>query len=81
MGETKREVAQAANEAMVASCDVIGNRDIEHMTPHIIRSITNPEEVTEIMHNLAGVTFVQSVQVCCCVFERTYNMSGNIFLL
>ena len=40
----------------------IGNRDIEHMTSNIIRSITNPEEVSEIMHTLAGVTFVQSVQ-------------------
>lgn len=62
MSETKKEVATAAHEAMTASCDVIGNRDIEHMTPHIVRSITNPEEVSEIMHTLAGVTFVQSVQ-------------------
>jgi len=62
MSETKREVSQAALEAMTAACDVIGNRDIEHMTPKIVRSITNPEEVPEIMHALAGVTFVQSVQ-------------------
>ena len=40
----------------------IGNRDIEHMTSKIVRSITNPDETPEIMHNLAGVTFVQSVQ-------------------
>jgi elongation factor 3 len=62
MSETKREVAAAALEAMTSACDVIGNRDIEHMTPKIVRSITNPEEVPEIMHALAGVTFVQSVQ-------------------
>jgi elongation factor 3 len=62
MSETKKEVAKAAYDAMIASCDVIGNRDIEHMTPKIVRSITNPEEVPEIMHALAGVTFVQSVQ-------------------
>jgi len=47
---------------MTASCDVIGNRDIEHMTSHIVRSVTHPEEVKEIMHKLAGVTFVQSVE-------------------
>lgn len=62
MTDTKREVVEAASAAMSAACDVIGNRDIEHMTPYILRSITNPEEVPEIMHKLAGVTFVQSVQ-------------------
>lgn len=62
MSDTKRDVVDAAHAAMSAACDVIGNRDIEHMTPHILRSITNPEEVPEIMHTLAGVTFVQSVQ-------------------
>jgi elongation factor 3 len=62
MSDTKRDVVEAASAAMSAACDVIGNRDIEHMTPHILRSITNPEEVPEIMHKLAGVTFVQSVQ-------------------
>jgi len=62
MADPKKEVVAAATLAMGAACDVIGNRDIEHMTPYIIKSITNPEEVPEIMHTLAGVTFVQSVQ-------------------
>jgi elongation factor 3 len=62
MTDVKKEVAQAAIAAMSASCDVIGNRDIEHMTGNILRSITHPKEVPEIMHALAGVTFVQSVQ-------------------
>jgi elongation factor 3 len=62
MTDTKREVSEAAKAAMTAACDVIGNRDIEHMTSHIIRSFTHPDEVPEIMHALAGVTFVQSVQ-------------------
>jgi len=61
MGDVKKEVKEAANAAMIASCDVIGNRDIEGMTPHIVRSIVKPDEVPEIMHKLAGVTFVQSV--------------------
>jgi len=47
---------------MGSACDVIGNRDIEHMTVHILRSITNPEDVPESMHELAGVTFEQSVE-------------------
>jgi elongation factor 3 len=62
MTDTKKEVKEAAVAAMTAACEVIGNRDIEHMTTHILRSITNPEDVPEIMHKLAGVTFVQSVQ-------------------
>jgi elongation factor 3 len=61
MGDVKKEVKEAATAAMIAACDVIGNRDIEGMTPHIVRSISHPEEVPEIMHKLAGVTFVQSV--------------------
>lgn len=62
MNETKKEVSAAAYSAMTNACNVIGNRDIEHMTPKIVRSISNPEDVPEIMHDLAGVTFVQSVQ-------------------
>ena len=60
--DVKKDVANAAIAAMSAACDVIGNRDIEHMTSNILRSITHPKEVPEIMHALAGVTFVQSVQ-------------------
>eukprot|EP00981_Chlorochromonas_danica_P010982 scaffold3595_cov235-Ochromonas_danica.AAC.20 len=62
MSDTKKEVNQAAFEAMTNSCNVIGNKDIEHMTGKIVRSISHPEEVPEIMHALAGVTFVQSVE-------------------
>lgn len=62
MSEPKKEVSTAAYEAMTNACNVIGNRDIEHMTAKIVRSISNPEEVPEIMHALAGVTFVQSVE-------------------
>lgn len=62
MTDSKKQVAAAAIAAMSAACDVIGNKDIEHMTPLIVKSFTHPNEVPEIMHNLAGVTFVQSVQ-------------------
>jgi len=62
MSDPKKDISKAANDALVASCDVIGNRDIEHMTSKIVRSIVVPADVPEIMHALAGVTFVQSVQ-------------------
>jgi elongation factor 3 len=62
MADPKKDVAKAANDALVSACDVIGNRDIEHMTAKIVRSIVVPADTPEIMHDLAGVTFVQSVK-------------------
>jgi elongation factor 3 len=62
MWDTKKQVKAAAKEAMKSACEVIGNKDIEHMTGKIITAITKPSEVPEIMHQMAGVTFVQSVE-------------------
>jgi elongation factor 3 len=62
MWDTKKQVKVAATNAMVSSMEVIGNRDIEHMTDKILTAITKPKEVPEIMHKMAGVTFVQSVE-------------------
>jgi elongation factor 3 len=61
MADPKKDVKEAAHKAMIAVCDVIGNRDIEHMTENIVRSVAVPADTPEIMHKLAGVTFVQSV--------------------
>ncbi|KAJ3118992.1 translational elongation factor EF-1 alpha [Nowakowskiella sp. JEL0407] len=60
--DTKADVTRAAEAAMTAVCDVVGNRDLEHMTGPVVRVLTHPEEVKEIMHKLAGVTFVQAVE-------------------
>jgi len=62
MWDTKKQVKVAATTAMKAALGVIGNRDIEHMTAQILVAITKPKEVPEIMHKMAGVTFVQSVE-------------------
>jgi elongation factor 3 len=62
MWDTKKQVKAAATSAMKSACEVIGNKDIEHMTDKIITAITKPKEVPEIMHEMAGVTFVQSVE-------------------
>jgi len=62
MWDTKKQVKTAATTAMKAALDVIGNKDIEHMTDKILIAITKPKEVPEIMHRMAGVTFVQSVE-------------------
>mmetsp|Transcript_54380 Transcript_54380/g.60784 ORF Transcript_54380/g.60784 Transcript_54380/m.60784 type:complete len:1040 (-) Transcript_54380:268-3387(-) len=62
MWDTKKQVKKASTDTMKKSLQVIGNRDIEHMTGQILTAITKPKEVPEIMHKMAGVTFVQSVE-------------------
>mmetsp|Transcript_6537 Transcript_6537/g.10319 ORF Transcript_6537/g.10319 Transcript_6537/m.10319 type:complete len:1040 (+) Transcript_6537:76-3195(+) len=62
MWDTKKQIKKAATEAMREALKVIGNKDIEHMTEKILTAITKPKEVPEIMHEMAGVTFVQSVE-------------------
>ena len=62
MWDTKKQVKVAASEAMESALEVIGNKDVEHMTQQILKAITTPKEVPEIMHKMAGVTFVQSVE-------------------
>jgi len=62
MWDTKKQVKAAATLAMRGALGVIGNKDIEYMTEKILTAITKPKEVPEIMHEMAGVTFVQSVE-------------------
>jgi elongation factor 3 len=62
MWDTKKQVKKAATEAMREALKVIGNKDIEHMTGKVLTAIAKPKEVPEIMHEMAGVTFVQSVE-------------------
>lgn len=62
MWDTKKQVKTAATDAMKSAMEVIGNKDIEHMTDEILMAITKPKEVPEIMHKMAGVTFVQTVE-------------------
>jgi len=62
MWDTKKQVKKAATDAMREALKVIGNKDIDHMTDKILTAITKPKEVPEIMHQMAGVTFVQSVE-------------------
>jgi len=43
MWNTKKQVKMAATDVMKSACDVIENKDIEHMTAKIITSITKPK--------------------------------------
>jgi len=59
MWDTKKQIKVAATAAMREALKVIGNKDIDHMTEKILIAISKPKEVPEIMHEMAGVTFVQ----------------------
>ena len=42
MWDTKKQVKVAASEAMESALEVIGNKDVEHMTQQILKAITTP---------------------------------------
>jgi hypothetical protein len=84
MSDTKKQVKDAAIGAMTGACDVIGNRDMEHMTGDIVKAIVNNGAVPEIMHNLAGVTFVQVNFLCftdVCTKITLADMGDTLMML
>jgi len=64
MSDVKKEVKEAATAAMIASCDVIGNRDIEHMTPHIVRYFTPRRSTRD--HAQACWCYLRPICQCIC---------------
>ena len=61
MTDTKKEVKKAAKKALNAALKVIDNKDINDLLPHIVTCIIKPEQTPELMHKLAAVVFVQTV--------------------
>jgi|SaaInlStandDraft_6_1057023.scaffolds.fasta_scaffold08080_3 elongation factor 3 len=61
VSDPKLDVKNAAFKSMTMCCDIVGNKDIEHMTEHIIKAIQNPSEINDLIHELASVVFIQSV--------------------
>mmetsp|Transcript_7523 Transcript_7523/g.27621 ORF Transcript_7523/g.27621 Transcript_7523/m.27621 type:complete len:1050 (-) Transcript_7523:204-3353(-) len=59
--DTKADVCKAAKASMTEICSVIDNRDIEPFVPHLVSAMSNPEEVSECIQQLAATTFVQVV--------------------
>merc|ERR1719437_122673 len=45
MWDTKKQVKKASTDAMKQALEVIGNRDIEHMTGKILTAITKPKDL------------------------------------
>jgi elongation factor 3 len=59
--DLKKEVVDAAQEAIELCCAVIDNNDIKSAVPHLIKCMSNVDEVPECVHTLASIKFVQTV--------------------
>ncbi len=61
MGDARAEVSKAAEDALLACCNVVDNKDIEPFIPTLVSCIARPEEVVECVYKLSSTTFVQAV--------------------
>ncbi|KAI9353994.1 P-loop containing nucleoside triphosphate hydrolase protein [Pilaira anomala] len=61
LGDTKKEVAAAAEKAMMKICSVGGNPDIHRHLKDLVLCMGNPTRVPETIEKLAQTTFVAEV--------------------
>eukprot|EP01135_Chromosphaera_perkinsii_P002095 Nk52_evm29s217 gene=Nk52_evmTU29s217 len=61
MWDTKPEVQALCKDAMTATCNLVGNKDIEEFIPAVVSCIANPSEVPGCVHKLGATTFVTTV--------------------
>merc|ERR1719284_670884 len=54
MWDIKKEVKQAANDAMAAVLECTGNKDLTPFLPTVLMSIQEPKKVAECVEKLAG---------------------------
>jgi elongation factor 3 len=62
MVEIQEDVAKAAAEAMLASCRVAGNRDLDPHIPALVSCITHNDQVPDLIGKLSATTFVQTIE-------------------
>ena len=61
MNDLRSSVKTIATDTLISCCSSIGNKDIEPFVPHLIRSISNINDVADCIHKLSATTFVQNV--------------------
>eukprot|EP00730_Choanoeca_flexa_P006337 TRINITY_DN12137_c0_g4_i2.p1 TRINITY_DN12137_c0_g4~~TRINITY_DN12137_c0_g4_i2.p1 ORF type:complete len:1001 (+),score=382.81 TRINITY_DN12137_c0_g4_i2:132-3134(+) len=59
--DIKKEVGEAALAAVEGCVAVIDNNDIKPAVEHLIKAMSNVDEVPECVHTLASIKFVQTV--------------------
>ncbi|EDQ87360.1 uncharacterized protein MONBRDRAFT_38053 [Monosiga brevicollis MX1] len=59
--DIKKEVGDAALEAVEKCVEVIDNNDIKNAVPHLLKAMNEVDEVPECVHTLASIKFVQTV--------------------
>lgn len=62
MVSTKDDIKNKSIETMYQICSTSGNKDIEPFVDKIIKSVLDPEEVSDCVHSLASTVFVQKVE-------------------
>jgi len=62
MWDTKAQVKEASIAAMNKCCATVSNKDIQASIPAMVKCIEEPEKVTETVHKLAGIVFVQEIE-------------------
>lgn len=60
--DARREISQAAEQALFDVCNCMQNKDIEPFIPVLVSCIARPNELDECIYKLSATTFVQVVE-------------------
>jgi elongation factor 3 len=60
--DARKDIAVTAEQALLAVCGCMGNKDIEPFIPVLVSCIAHPQQLEECMYKLSATTFVQAVE-------------------
>ena len=60
--DARKDIALAAEQALLDVCKCMGNKDIEPLLPVLVSSIAHPTQLEECIYKLSATTFVQAVE-------------------
>lgn len=63
--DSRTEVAESAQKALLACCYASGNRDLDPNVPAVVSCIARPTEVSDLVSKLSATTFVQTMEDAC----------------
>ncbi len=60
--DARKDIAVAAEQALLDVCKCMGNKDVEPLLPVLVSCIAHPNQLEECMYKLSATTFVQAVE-------------------
>ena len=63
--DSRVEVAESSQKALLACCYAAGNRDLDPNVPAVVSCIARPTEVSDLIAKLSATTFVQTMEDAC----------------